>query len=181
MKTITFIFLLMPFWTLNSLAQNTDVTGLLDKPETKTEIFNTILNDHQLMLEFMTALKENDHAMMMMKENHSMMDPEEHGSSAMGEGHHMMEMKDENQMMDHDAMMGMMKDNPEMMQNMMGNMMDMSEQDSTMRCKMSDMMIQHPQMMQMCMQKMKEQGMMGTDGKMMMNSKVQSEKEEHNH
>ncbi|MQY78095.1 MAG: hypothetical protein GH151_02700 [Bacteroidetes bacterium] len=47
---------------------------------------------------------------------------------------------------------------------------------------MADMMTEHPQMMQMCMQKMKEKGMMGPDGKMkMMNSEGQSEKKEHNH
>ncbi len=125
------------------------------------------------MMEFMNEMKNNDHAMLMMKQNHSMMNQKEEGSSAMGVGHHMMELNNENQLMDHGAMMGMMKDNPEMMQKMMGNMMDMSEQDSTMRSKMSDMMIQHPQMMQVCMQKMKEQGMMGTDGKIkMMNSKA---------
>lgn len=72
MKTITLIFLLMPFWALNSFGQNADVAGLLDKPETRTEIFNTILNDHQLMMEFMNALQENNHAMMMMKDKPEM-------------------------------------------------------------------------------------------------------------
>ncbi|GAI70916.1 unnamed protein product, partial [marine sediment metagenome] len=126
----------------------------------RAEIFNIILNDHELMIDFMKAMKGNKHAMIMMKENHQIMGNE--GKMEMKSGH---------------QMMGMMKDNPEMMQKMMGNMMDMSEQDSTIRQKMADMMTEHPQMMQMCMQKMKEKGMMGPDGKMkMMNSEGQSEK-----
>jgi hypothetical protein len=60
-------------------------------------------------------------------------------------------------------------------------MKTLSDKDSTIRGKMADMMIQHSQLMQMCMQEMIEKGMIGPDGKMkMMNSKVQSEKEEHN-
>lgn len=165
MKTLALIFSMMTFLAINSFGQNADVKELLEKQETRTEIFNIILNDHELMMDFMKAMKGNKHAMIMMKENHQIMGNE--GKMEMKSGH---------------QMMGMMKDNPEMMQKMMGNMMDMSEQDSTIRQKMADMMTEHPQMMQMCMQKMKEKGMMGPDGKMkMMNSEGQSEKKEHNH
>jgi len=157
MKTITFIFLLMPFWTLNNLAQNTDVTGLLDKPETRTEIFNTILNDHQLMMEFMNAMKKNDHAMMMMKENSSIMGDDSKGDMEMGDEHHMMRM-------------------------MMDSMMVMCEQDSIMCNEMIDMMSEHPHMIQMSMQKIKEKSMMEPSGKMkMMESKAPEESNEHHH
>nr|NQU90284.1 hypothetical protein [Bacteroidota bacterium] len=165
MKTLAILFSMLVLLTFNGYSQNVDIKGLLDKPETRTEIFNTILNDHVLMTDFMKSMKGNEHAMMMMKENQQMM-----GNDGK------MEMKDEHQMM------GMMKDNPEMMQKMMGNMMDMSEQDSTMRNKMADMMTEHPRMMQMCMQKMKDKGMMGPDGKMkMMDAENQSGNKEHHH
>jgi len=73
----------------------------------------------------------------------------------------MMEMDSEHQMMN------MMKDNPEMMQKMMGNMIQMCEKDTAMRSKMGNMMTEHPEMLKMCMQKMKEKGMMQSDEKMM--------------
>jgi hypothetical protein len=79
-------------------------------------------------------------------------------------------------------MMSMMKQNPDLMQKMMGNMMDMCEKDST-QCKhMAEVMSEHPQMMQMCMQKMKEKGMMGADGKMkMMKPATPEVKKHHEH
>ena len=143
MRTIVIIFSMLTLLTFNGYSQNVDVKGLLDKPETQTEIFNAIVGDHKLMMDFMNVVKENEHASMMMHErNH----PMEKMKSKEG----MSEMSGKPHMMDQGEMMSMMKDNPEMMQ--------------------------------MCMQKMKEKGMMGKDGKMkMMNSKVQSEKEEHNH
>jgi len=88
MKTITMIFLLMSFWALNSFSQNEDVTGLLGKPETRTEIYRAILNDHQLMMEFMNEMKSSDHAMMMMKENASGKEPA--GNTEMGDSAQMM-------------------------------------------------------------------------------------------
>jgi len=174
MRTIVIIFSMLTLLTFNGYSQNVDIKGLLDKPETQTEIFNAIVDDHELMMKFMNVVKENEHATMMM---HDINHPMEKMKSKEG----MSEMSGNNKMMDHSEMMSM-KDNPEMMQNMMDNMMDMSDEDSIMRCKMADMMILHPQMMQMCIDKMKEKGMMESDGKMkMMNSKVQSEKEGHNH
>jgi hypothetical protein len=129
MKTVTLIFSMMAFFIFNSFAQNVNVKELLEKPETRTEIFDAILNDHELMMDFKKAMKGNEHAIMMMTGNNQMMSQE--GKVEMNGGH---------QMMDHSDMMGMMKDNPEMMQ------------------------------------KMKEKGMMGPDGKMKtMNSESQKE------
>jgi hypothetical protein len=174
MRTIVIVFSMLTLLTFNGYSQNVDVKGLLDKPETRTEIFNAIVGDHELMMKFLEVVKENEHASMMMHDENNPM-------NKMESKEWMSEMSGNQQLMDHSEMMSMMKDNPEMMQKMMVNMMDMSDRDSTIRGKMADMMIQHSQLMQMCMQEMIEKGMIGPDGKMkMMNSKVQSEKEEHN-
>jgi len=62
----------------------------------------------------------------------------------------------------------------------MKNMMEMCEKDSAMRSHMANMMTEHPEMMKMCMQKMKEKGMMDSDGKMM-NMEDKSNHDNHNH
>ena len=156
MKAITILITTLTIFVLNVNGQNTDVKSLLDNQETRTEIFNAIASDHQLMMDFMKVAKENKHSAMMMSntDNQQMkkMESEKGG---------MMEMDSEHQMMN------MMKDNPEMMQKMMGNMMQMCEKDTAMRSKMATMMTEHPEMMKMCMQKMKEKGMMQSDEKMM--------------
>ena len=145
MKTITILFSMLTFLAFNGNSQNTDVKGLLDNQETRTAIFSTIAGNHELMMDFMKVARKNEHGAMMMRnaENH----PMEKMESKKGG---MMEMKGNHQMM------GMMKDNPEMMHQMMGNMMDMCEQDSVMRSQMANIMTEHPKTMKMCMQKMKE-------------------------
>lgn len=152
----------------NVNGQNTDVR-LLNNRETRTEIFNAIASDHQLMMDFMQVAKENEHGAMMMRnaENDQM-----HKMESKKGG--LMKMNDEHQMT------GMMKDNPEMMQKMMGSMMEMCEQDSAMRTQMVNMMTEHPEMMKMCMQKMTDKGIMQSDGKMM-NMERESNHENHNH
>jgi hypothetical protein len=54
------ILSIVPLWANDSLAQ--------DK-ETRSEIFNAILNDHQLMKDFMNALQNKDPAMIMMNQH----------------------------------------------------------------------------------------------------------------
>ena len=158
MKAITILISMFTVFVYNVNGQNTDVKGLLDNQETRTEIFNTIAGDHQMMMDFMKVAMENEHGAMM----------------EMNSEHQMMEMNSEHQMMD------MIKDNPEMMQKMMGNMMQMSEKDTAMRSQMANMMTEYPEMMKMCMQKMKEKGMMNPDGKMM-NMEEKSNHDNHNH
>lgn len=147
-RTITTIFVAVLLLTVSGYSQNTDVKALLSKPETKTEVFNAILSDHQLMTEFMTAMKGNEHAMMMMQNNNQMMVNKE------GTG-----MNKDNQMMGHGDMMEMMKDNPEMMM----NMMEMCMKDSTMRCAMAEMMTQQPEMMKSMKMKMGKNEKTGLD------------------
>ena len=140
----------------NVNGQNTDVKVLLENQETRTEIFNAIASDHHLMMDFMQVAKGNEHGAMMMR-NTENQQKQKMESKKGG----MTEMNDEHQMM------GMMKDNPEMMQKMMRNMMQMCEKDTAMRSQMANMMTENPEMMKICMQKMKEKGMMHPDGKMM--------------
>lgn len=176
--TLVLIFSMMTFLTLNSFGQDKKIAGLLENQANRTEIFNAILSDHNLMMEFMQAMKGNEHAMMMMKGNNPMM--EKDGKMEMTP--EQLVSQHEHQMMGHGDMMGMMKENPEMMRNMMGNMMDMCKQDSAMCSKMADMMTDSPEIMEMCMKKMKEKGMMGPDGKMKMkDTGGKSTGKEHNH
>jgi DNA-binding transcriptional regulator YhcF (GntR family) len=61
--------------------------------------------------------------------------------------------------------------------------MEMCEQDSTMCNDMANMMSVHPHMMQMCVQRMKENGMMDSNGKIkMMDSDIPMERStQHGH
>ncbi len=129
MKTVTLIFSMMAFLVFNSFGQNANVKELLEKPESRNEIFNTILNDHKLLMEFRKAMNENEHAMMMMQGNSQMMSQKVK-----------VEMNKEHHMMDHSKMMA--------------NMMTICKLDTAMCSKMANMMTEHPDMMQKCMQKM---------------------------
>ncbi len=151
MKTIVTIFIAVFVLTINGYSQNTTVKTLLDKQETRTEIFNAIMGDHQLMSEFMTAMKGNKHATMMMQNSNTGM----HGS----EEKHSMKESSPNHKMQHGDMMGMMKSNPEMMKKMMTVCMN----DSAMRCSMVDMMMEQPEMMKSIKSKMKETEKTGLD------------------
>ena len=136
MKTI--FFLLVTFWTLNSYGQNNKINGLLEKPETRTEIFNAIMNNHELMMEFMQSMKQNDHAMMMMQENNMMSH----------DGNMMMN----NQMMGHN----MMSHDPKLM----GQMVSVYMNDSVACEQLTDSIMTHRGMMNMMMRKMYKNGML---------------------
>lgn len=129
MKTITLIFSMMTILAFSSFGQNASINELLEKPVSRNEIFNAILSDHNLMMDFKKAMKGNEHAMMMMNETNHMMSQE-------GK----VEMTHEHQMMDHSKMMA--------------KMIEMCKQDTAMCNKMVIMMAEHPDMMKKCMQKM---------------------------
>ena len=152
MKTLVIIFSMVAFIAFSGYSQSADIKGLLDKPETRAEIFNTILENHELMMEFMKNMKGNEHAMMMMEEDSKMTGHD--GETEMKEGH---------QMMDH------------------AKMMEMCKQDSVMCCNMANMMTGNPEMMQMKMQKMKLKGMMRMKVCMQMIHKKDDNKQEHKH
>lgn len=168
MKTLTLIFSMITLLTFNSLGQSNDIDKLLEKPETRNEIFYTILNNHELMTEFMKAMKETDQAT-------TMMENENHQISGMNAKNVSLELESNQQM-------SMMKDDPDKMQAMMSDMMEMCEKDTAMQNKMAGMMAQHPEMMKKCMQKMQENGKMEKDGNMkMMDSESTKEDNEHSH
>jgi hypothetical protein len=170
MKTIALILLIVPLWVSSGLAQDNNITGLLNKEGTRMEIYNAILNDHNLMSKFIDAIKHNDHAMMMMNENFhnpansngmgngsmmdrsSMMGNEHLNESRTGSSHHMNGMTNGNEMMN--QMIGIMKENPQMMPQIMGRMMDISESDSTLYKNMVEVMREHQHVRNMGMQKM---------------------------
>ena len=98
MKTLVIIFSIIGFMTFTSCNQNTDASIMLENPETRNEIFNTISGNHDMMTSFMESMQTNDHAMQMMQGDKMMM----------------------SNMMQGNGMQMMMKDGA-----MMGNMMQM--------------------------------------------------------
>ncbi|MCB0669970.1 MAG: hypothetical protein KDC80_29290 [Saprospiraceae bacterium] len=100
--------------------QQADVISLLKDTEAKDKVFTAILDDHELMIEFMTKMMSNEHALMMMKGNRDIM------GKMMGDGNVMHMMKDSPDMM-HNMMNAMMKDGQ-----MMGHMMQMMNQQGMM-------------------------------------------------
>ena len=123
MKTLVIILSAIGLLSLNSCNQGSDPKTLLENPETRTEIFNDITENHDYMTEFMVSMHKNEHAMQMMQGNKEMM-----SNMMMGEGKQMM-MKD---MMGNKEMMHSMMS--EMMGNgkMMGDMMQMMHKDGMM-------------------------------------------------
>ena len=100
-KTIIFFLVVFTFF-LSSCDQQTDVNSLLEITETKDQLFGAILEDHEMMTEFMNRMKSNDHAMMMMKGNDEMM------GMMMGDGT-MMKMMNQEEMMSDECMESCMK------------------------------------------------------------------------
>lgn len=73
MKTTAMIVSIFTLFTFNVLGQSSDVQALLKNMEMRKEVFSNILNDHNLMMEFMDQMSGNTHAMAMMRGNHQMM------------------------------------------------------------------------------------------------------------
>jgi hypothetical protein len=139
MKTLVIILSAIGLISLNSCKQETDPQALMENEETRNEIYETIVADHEYSKQLMQAMMDNEHTQMMMK----------------GDGDMMAMM-----MSDNEGMMAMIKDNPEMMQGMMSNMMNMAESDSSMCANMMDMMKDKPNMMGQMMDMMHKEGMM---------------------
>ncbi len=154
MKTLISLLAVISILTVNSYGQKSEANALLKKPETRKEIINLILNDHNYMTEFIQDMHGNQHAMMMMNSNNQMIGNKEQ-----------MDMNDQNPVPDKSYMMNMMHNNPAMMQMMMGNMMDVVATDTAMSHNMLNMMTNHPQIMQMMRQQINHKGMTGTMGK----------------
>ncbi len=104
MKTRVLIFSIIGFMTFSSCNQSADASSMLDNPETRNEIFNTIAGNHDMMTSFMETIQTNDHAMQMMQDSKMM-----------------------SNMMKGDGMQMMMKDGT-----MMSNMMQMMHKNGMM-------------------------------------------------
>lgn len=101
MKTLTILLSMLTLLTFSSYSQNADVKKLLDKQETRTEIFNSIVGSHELMTEFMNVMRNDEHASMMMKK-------EQHQMGEMKSDQDMKKMKSTHEMMGNENMMKMM-------------------------------------------------------------------------
>lgn len=157
-KTVVTLTLLIA--ALSACQQQKDVSTMLENDDTRNEIFNTIISDHEYAEQLMTKMTEDDHTQMMMKGNEQMMG--------------MM-------MSDNDQMMAMMKDKPDMMHNMMSNMMNTADSDSSMCAHMMDMMKDKPNMMGQMMEMMHKEGMMDKETMMKNKEKIGAEKHAGHH
>ena len=65
MKTLAIIIAMMTLFSLNSMGQSNNVNKILQDPESRGEVINTILNNNQMMNEFIQQMNENQQAMTM--------------------------------------------------------------------------------------------------------------------
>jgi hypothetical protein len=188
MKTLTLFISLMAFWTINIFGQSDDVDQLLENQKTRSEIFNSILNNHELMTEFIRAMNNNDHAMMMMREDSYMMNNQTGSVNQRENGYNMpgmmggnqqgmmggnhQEMMGGNQQGMMQQMMGYLHENPEMIPQMMGNMLALCEKDTTQCTQIAKVMSEYPHMMMKGLQQMNrnESGELNTNMNMMSSS-----------
>ncbi len=70
MKALTLIITMIAFITLSSYTQKDNVDQLLQKKDSRNEVFNKIMNNRGLMLDFMNAMHGNQQAMMMWNQNY---------------------------------------------------------------------------------------------------------------
>ncbi|HKK43403.1 MAG TPA: hypothetical protein VJ963_13395 [Bacteroidales bacterium] len=149
MKAFIWIFSLLTVISLSSMQQTTDVKGLLEKKETRQEIFNTILNNPHLMAEFMQDMHNNRYAMMMYYGN----DTTGGKDAAWGKGQY--------PVMNQEQMLYLMKHNPGLLRTMMGNMISVAATDSTFSRDMVNLMYHNNMMMNYMGHMYNQNGMMG--------------------
>ena len=154
MKTLLIVLSTIGLLSLSSCNQGADPQALLENPETRTEVFNAVTENHDYMTEFMESMHGSQHTMAMMQGNKKMM-----GSMMQGEGMQMM-MKDSTMM--HSMMNQMMNDGK-----MMGTMMKMMHEKGMMS----------EDCMELCTKMMSNKGMDMKEISKMDTSK----KDDHNH
>lgn len=135
-NSILFLFISL-FFLSAGCAQQANVDALLENQETKNEIFTAIMQDEELMNDFMNEMMANENAMMSMRGNQQMM------------GH----------MMDQGHMRTMMQENPDMQKTMMNNMMQNGAMMSQMMSKMHQQGMISEDCLQAAQKRMQEQGM----------------------
>lgn len=112
--------------SLSTNAQSKKVSKMMDNQKSRTEIYNSIVNNHEFMQEFIQTMNGNEHATLMMQNNM----------------HQNSRMMTNNQ---NPGMMGMMHNN--MNSGMMGG-------NKGMHGNLNKMMTQNPEMMKTCMEMM---------------------------
>ena len=91
MKSIAIIFSMLTFFAFSSNAQSENIKKIMDNPETRIEIYNNIMNDHERMVEFMEIANGNEHTTMMMQnKKHQIMNSQK-DVSEMNCNHQMMD------------------------------------------------------------------------------------------
>lgn len=96
MKTLVIILSAIGLLSLNSCNQKTDPSTMLENSETRTELFDALISNHDYMTEFMDNMQGNNHAMQMIQGNKKMMG-------------NMMKMMHEKGMMSDECMLSCMK------------------------------------------------------------------------
>ena len=156
MKTLLIIISAVAILAAAAFTQDPGVKQLLEKPGTRKEIINTILNNHDYMSEFIQALHANPHAMTMLNGNGGMMGSQGRmgmtGNSQMMNNQGSMGMNGNNSMMSESYMMNLMHNNPGTMHMIMGNMMNAVATDTSMTNYMIRRMANNPEMLQMMIQ-----------------------------
>ena len=131
MKTVLKFIAIIGLLTLSGCQGKVDPKQVLEKENSRQEVFQAILDNHDYMTDFMNVMQNNDHAMTMMQGNQMMMGHMMQDSSMVNTMMqkmlsnktmmaHMMQMMTNKGMMSKDCM-----DNS--MSMMHGNMMDNSK------------------------------------------------------
>ena len=182
MKALTLIITMIAFITLSSYTQKDNVDQLLQKQDTRKEVFNKILTNRELMLDFMNAMHGNQNAMTIWNQNYRHMQnngTDTNNNYSMMDHNNMMGRYNGNQMMgsantndnDNDdsymgygPMMNQMMNNPNLMRGFMTNMISTYGQDSTFVNNMAKIMANNPQLMNRAMHDYNQNGTMGMNG-----------------
>jgi hypothetical protein len=141
MKTRTIFLLAIGFLTITCCTPKPDVNKILENQETKNELFNAIIENHDHMTEFMETMQNDKHALQMRKENKMIM-------------HKMMEGQGMQMMMNDSTIIKSMMNNQMMKQRMMQEMMS----DSTQMKGIMHKMHQEGMMCDGCMKMMMNKG-----------------------
>ncbi len=180
MKALIVTITMIAFITLSSYKQDDKVDQLLQKQDTRQEVFNKILNNRELMFDFMNAMHGNQQAMMMWNRNYRHMQNNSTDTntnySRMGHnqmmgrynGNHMRGSantnNDDNYNMGYGQMMNQMMNSPNLMRGFMTNMMNTYGQDSTFVNNMAKIMADHPKLMNRAMHDYNQNSTMGMNG-----------------
>jgi transcriptional regulator of aromatic amino acid metabolism len=117
--------------------QKPDINSLLESQETKNEIFKTIIDNNDYMMEFMESMQNSENAMQLFQGNKKMM-----GKMMKGKG------------------MQMMMNDSTMIRGMMRQIMNDSTQMNSMMQMMHQKRMMSNECMQSCMQMMHQKRMM---------------------